>query len=144
MKIVAYIFLDKTFFREIQIIFDTPLHRWASIKFSHTPSSLNTDVPISFHTRAIISPQWTYYSWDKLNILFVMKNYVTWRSIYPKSHLELCLQDFFRPVNLLSELQFSDVNIEFGTELEQTAADEEVDNINSDPLNDGDDVEPMG
>lgn len=76
------------------------------------------------------------YSWDKLNI-FVC-------SIYPKSPLELCLQDFFRPVNLLSELQFSDVNIEFGTELEQTAADEEVDNINSDPFNDGDDVEPMG
>lgn len=54
------------------------------------------------------------------------------------------LQDFFRPVNLLSEQQFSDVNIEFGTELEQSAADEEVDNINSDPFNDGDDVEPMG
>lgn len=44
----------------------------------------------------------------------------------------------------MSERQFSDVNIEFGTELEQVAADEEVDNINSDPLNDGDDVEPMG
>lgn len=54
------------------------------------------------------------------------------------------MQDFFRPVNLLSEQQFSDVNIEFGTELEQSAADEEVDNINSDPFNDGDDVEPMG
>lgn len=79
-----------------------------------------------------------------MNVLFVMKKYVTWHSIYPKSHLELCLQDFFRQVNLLSELQFSDVNIEFGTELEQTAADEEVDNINSDPFNDGDDVEPMG
>uniref|UniRef100_A0A1B6KZB6 Uncharacterized protein n=1 Tax=Graphocephala atropunctata TaxID=36148 RepID=A0A1B6KZB6_9HEMI len=52
--------------------------------------------------------------------------------------------DLYRPVNLLSERQFSDVDMEVGSEVDQASADEEVDNINSDAGHEGEDVEPSG
>ncbi|XP_054272503.1 calcineurin-binding protein cabin-1-like [Macrosteles quadrilineatus] len=52
--------------------------------------------------------------------------------------------DMYRPVGLLSERQFSDVDMEVGMDTDQLSADEEVDNIITEAVNEGEEAEPMG